>query len=134
MLRLCMLLFSLGLSACQRTESQVGRVRVVESSPASDLALIATEMNPFWQVVINKRGIALRGAASPSGSGTTEFPLVAPTVKGANTIWIVGREKVMIEASRQECVRSDGFRFPVKVRVIAGARQLNGCAQQGRDF
>lgn len=124
------------LAACNSSEPGASPVQIVSSTPASELALIATNIRPFWQVSINKNRILVSGAAAPKGSGSVEVPLVNPTVNGTVSTWAFDAEGewITIEASRVACVRRDGFRFPATVDVTVGSRRLRGCAEQGSDF
>jgi len=107
----------------------------------SDVDLMArggrfgNKADPFWQVVIDKGGIALNGAASPRKPESVNLAKVKPEVHGSKMTWLTEADgqRVVINSFFEPCVRDDGFRFLQKVRVTVGSRLFVGCGQRGDD-
>jgi hypothetical protein len=116
-------------------------VEIVGSRPveASDLfadgGSFHDPSNPFWQVVIDRSGIELNGAASPAPPSMVTLPPVQSRVSGVTETWATQArgQKVQVHAIRERCVRPDGFVFRQRVTVEVGMRVFVTCGNRGSD-
>ena len=141
------LCLAVALTGCQSHDAADGaatapsRVDVVDSHVVEASDLIADggsfrdRGNPFWQVVIDRRGIELHGAASPQAPSMTKLPPVRSTVHGSVETWVTHArgQPVKVQAIRERCVRDDGFVFRQKVTVQVGTRVLASCGERGSE-
>jgi uncharacterized membrane protein len=137
---------ALALAACEAQkgaafENASQGVQVMNSSQVEDSDLMADggstrdPGDPFWQVVIDRSGIHLNGAASTSPPSMISLPPVRSISDGATETWLTkaNGEPIKIEALHERCVRSDGFVFRQKVTVEVGGRVLVSCGERGSD-
>jgi uncharacterized membrane protein len=137
---------ALALAACEARkgaafENASHSVQVMNSSQVEDSDLMADggstrdPGDPFWQVVIDRSGIHLNGAASTSPPSMISLPPVRSISDGATETWLTkaNGEPIKIEALHERCVRSDGFVFRQKVTVEVGGRVLVSCGERGSD-
>ena len=142
---LCAALLAPG--ACQAQQSAetrtsaVAQVEIVASRPAEASDLSASggsfrdEAKPFWQVEVYRDGIDLNGSASPTPPSMITLPPVQSSINGETETWVTqaNGQKVQIQATRERCVRPDGFVFRQRVTVEVGSRVLVTCGNRGND-
>ena len=147
MLRRFLCVSALALVACQPQQRAsadapgAAKVEIVSSRPveASDLFANGGSFHdsgkPFWQVVVDRSGIELNGAASPTPPAMVTLPPVKSRVSGATETWTTeaSGHKIRVQAVLERCVRPDGFVFRQRVTVEIGVRVLVTCGNRGSD-